>query len=137
MNWTLSDRRRRIEVAVGVKYGTDPTQVQAILLETAAANETVLDDPEPMALFLGFGDSSLDFLLRTWIPRFEEGFATRSALAVDIYVRLNAAGIEIPFPQRDLHLRSVDSEAGRALQATRNDPPDPATGDPDPPKPPS
>jgi small-conductance mechanosensitive channel len=61
---------------------------------------------------VGFGDSSLDFLLRVWIPRFEEGYATQSALAVAIHAALREAGIQIPFPQRDLHLRSVDAPAG-------------------------
>jgi small-conductance mechanosensitive channel len=74
----------------------------------------VLDDPEPLAIFVGFGESSLDFELRCWIPRFEEGLVIETALRVGICARLRAAGIEIPFPQRDLHLRSV---AGAAHEA--------------------
>ncbi|MCZ6782310.1 MAG: mechanosensitive ion channel, partial [Proteobacteria bacterium] len=115
INWTLSDRRRRIDVTVGVRYGTDPTRVQGILLQVAAANESVIRDPAPQALFVGFGDSSLDFLLRCWVPRFEEGYQLRSELSVAIYAALTEADIQIPFPQRDLHLKSVDGEAGRAL----------------------
>jgi small-conductance mechanosensitive channel len=116
INWTLSDRRRRLIVDIGVRYGTDPEQVLAILAEVAAANENVLDSPEPLTIFLGFGDSSLDFQLRCWIPRYEEGFGMRTQLRVAIYAKLNAAGIEIPFPQRDLHLRSVDGGAARTLR---------------------
>jgi small-conductance mechanosensitive channel len=119
INWTLSDRRRRVIVGVGVAYGTDPERVLEILREVAQQNETVLDDPEPGAVFLGFGDSSLDFELRCWIPRYEEGFAMRSELWVTIYRKLREAGIEIPFPQRDLHVRSVDAPAREALVAVR------------------
>ncbi len=80
---------------------------------------TVLDDPEPLTVFQGFGDSSLDFELRCWIPRYEEGFTMRSQLWVAINRKLAEAGIEIPFPQRDLHLRSVDEPAREALGTAR------------------
>ena len=116
INWTLSDRRRRLIVDIGVKYGTDPERVLAILSEVAGENPNVLEEPAPLAVFLGFGDSSLDFQLRCWIPRYEEGFGMRTELRVTIYAKLNAAGIEIPFPQRDLHLRSVDGDAARTLR---------------------
>ena len=116
INWTLSDRRRRVIIEIGVKYGTDPERVLQILREVAAENDTVLNDPEPLVIFRGFGDSSLNFELRCWIPRYEEGFSMRTALRVAIYAQLNAAGIEIPFPQRDLHLRSVDGDAARTLR---------------------
>jgi small-conductance mechanosensitive channel len=115
INWTLSDRRRRIDVDVGVAYGTDATRVLELLLDIARANATTLDTPEPQALFLGFGDSSLDFRLRVWIPRFEEGLSVKSELAVAIQAALDQAGIEVPFPQRDLHLRSIDPDATRSL----------------------
>jgi potassium efflux system protein len=115
VNWTLSDRRRRVAVTVGVRYGTDPERVLELLREVARENETVLDDPEPLAIFSGFGDSSLDFELRCWIPRFEEGFTMRTQLLTAVNARLREAGIEIPFPQRDLHLRSVDDPAVQAL----------------------
>jgi small-conductance mechanosensitive channel len=72
-----------------------------------------------MAIFTGFGESSLDFELRCWIPRYEEGLVTRSGLWLAIGAKLAAAGIEIPFPQRDLHLRSVAEPAGAALSGAR------------------
>ena len=118
-NWTLSDRRRRVIVGVGVAYGTDPEQVLEILREVAQENETVQDDPAPLTVFQGFGDSSLAFELRCWIPRYEEGFTMRSQLWVAINRKLREAGIEIPFPQRDLHLRSVDKPAREALGVAR------------------
>ncbi len=114
-NWTLSDRRRRMDIEVGVAYGTDPEVVLELLEGVAAAHELVLESPKPEALFLAFGDSSLDFRLRVWIPRFEEGFSVRSQLTVAINAALRDAGIQIPFPQRDLHVRSIDSDAIRSL----------------------
>jgi len=112
VNWTLSDRLRRIDVSVGVAYGTDPAQVLEILKRIAAENTSVLRYPEPQVLFTGFGDSSLNFMLRTWIPRFEDGLQLQSDLSVQLCAALAEAGIEIPFPQRDLHLRSVPPGMG-------------------------
>jgi small-conductance mechanosensitive channel len=106
-NWTLSDRKRRMTILIGVAYGTDPQKVLNVLRELAAAHPEVLSDPEPSAFFLGFGESSLDFSLLVWVDQFEKGFQVRSDLGVAINAALKEAGIEIPFPQRDLHLRSV------------------------------
>lgn len=103
-NWTLSDRMRRIDVDVGVAYGTDPQRVVALLGEVARANAGVLPEPEPAVLFLGFGDSALDFQLRAWTARFEEWQTTRSELTLAVHAAFKDAGIEIPFPQRDVHL---------------------------------
>lgn len=128
-NWTLTDRRRRIEVSVGVKYGTDPERVLAILLKIAGDHEEVLAYPEPTAFFTGFGDSSLNFALRAWTHTFEDHFRVRSELTVAVNAALKEADIEIPFPQRDLHLRSVSEPAfenmlGRAPAAAQPEPPD-------------
>ncbi len=105
-NWTLSDRMRRIELPVGVEYGTDPGRVVEILLDVARGQEGVLPDPSPQALFLGFGDSALNFELRAWTARtdgrFEDWIVTRSDLALAVYRGLEAAGIAIPFPQREV-----------------------------------
>jgi small-conductance mechanosensitive channel len=103
-NWTLSDRTRRLELPVGVAYGTDPQRVIALLAEVAASVPGVLANPAPMALFQGFGDSSLNFELRAWTDHFEEWAAIRSHIAVAVNNRLKAEGIEIPFPQRDVNL---------------------------------
>jgi small-conductance mechanosensitive channel len=115
INWTLSDRHRRVNVDVGVRYGTDPERVLEILRRVAAAHSQVLSSPEPAALFQGFGNSSLDFQLRVWVGAFDQWFAVASDLRVAVNAALAEAGIEIPFPQRDLHLRSVDPKAGAAL----------------------
>ena len=116
INWTLSDQNRRIEVAVGVAYGTDPDQVLEILRETATGHPEVLEDPEPVALFRGFGDSSLDFTIWVWARTYQRGLKVASEIAVAVNRALKEAGIEIPFPQRDLHVRSVDPEAGKLLR---------------------
>ncbi len=116
VNWTFSDRRRRMEVKVGVAYGTDPERVLALLREVAADHAGVLVDPEPVALFLGFGDSSLDFELRAWTPLFEDWVRTQSELTVAVNRAIVQSGIEIPFPQRDLHLRSAEPKAFAALR---------------------
>jgi len=110
-NWTLSDQRRRMEVLVGVAYGTNPRRVLELLLNAARADERLLSNPEPSALFLGFGDSSLDFSLRAWTDTFDNYVSIKSDLTLAIHDALYANGIEIPFPQRDLHLRSVDPQA--------------------------
>ncbi len=104
INWTLSDKKRRIEIKVGAAYGTDPNQVLKILQKVAVNNDNVLPDPPPLALFEGFGDSSLDFRLLAWVF-FERSFITRSELSVAVYNALNEAGIEIPFPQMDVHIK--------------------------------
>jgi small-conductance mechanosensitive channel len=108
VNWTLSDANRRIEIPVGVAYGSDPEQVIALLLDVAHSHPEIMSDPEPSALFLRFGDSSLDFQLRAWTGRSEAWREISSQIAVAINRALAEAGITIPFPQRDLHLRSVD-----------------------------
>jgi small-conductance mechanosensitive channel len=109
VNWTLSDRRRRMEIPVGVAYGSDTQRVMTLLVEATKANPDVLEDPEPYILFLGFGASSLDFEVRAWTGKFEFFQRVRSALCVEFESVLRAAGIQIPFPQRDLHIRSVST----------------------------
>jgi len=106
VNWTLSDATRRIEVRVGVAYGTDPEEVLHLLEGAARSHSRVLASPEPQALFIGFGDSALDFSLRAWC-RFEDMIEVASDLHVAVNRSLAEAGIEIPFPQRDLHLRTA------------------------------
>jgi len=114
INWTLSDAHRRVDVRVGVAYGTDPEKVLALLLETGNESELAIREPEPKAFFLGFGDSSLDFRLLAW-AELGNRLELESELKVTINRKLKEAGIEIPFPQRDLHIRSVDPKAGEDL----------------------
>jgi potassium-dependent mechanosensitive channel len=108
INWTLSSQQRRVEIAVGVAYGTDPELVLRLLVAEAAAHESVLTNPGPVAFFMGFGDSALNFELRFWSESQDAWFQLKSDVTVGVARALGEAGIEIPFPQRDLHLRSVD-----------------------------
>ena len=105
INWTRSDSNRRMDIRVGVAYGTDPEKVLAILLDVASSHQHVDKSVDPRAYFIGFGDSSLDFRLLAWTD-IEHRLPTESEIHVAINTRLKEAGIEIPFPQRDLHIRS-------------------------------
>ena len=120
INWTLSESRRRRELPVGVAYGSDPKLVLEILRGAAGKHELVLTKPEPMAYFKGFGDFTLDFELHFWVMQENNGLLITSEVALAIMQSLNEAGIEIPFPQRDLHLRSVDPNVAEALQTGAN-----------------
>lgn len=97
----------RITIPVGVSYGSDPEQVRKILLACANGHELVLDDPPAFVLFTDFGASSLDFELRCYLSDISFGLVTRSDLRFAILAALREAGIEIPFPQRDIHLRDL------------------------------
>jgi potassium-dependent mechanosensitive channel len=121
-NWTLSDYRRRMEILVGVAYGTDPRKVMEILLNAAKADERLLQTPPPRVLFLGFGESSLDFSLRAWTDQFDDFLEIRSDLTLAVHDGLYANDIEIPFPQRDLHLRSLDPQAVARIGAVQAPP---------------
>ena len=117
INWTLSDSQRRIVMPVGVAYGTNPEQVVDILTAEAKAHEHILEQPEPITIFIGFGESSLDFEIRAWTQRFDWR-RIQSEIGLSIIHKLDAAGITIPFPQRDLHLRSVDPAVGGLARAS-------------------
>jgi len=107
-NWTANDRQVRFSLPVGVSYGSDPEKVRQILLEVARRHPDVMADPGPEALFLGFGDSSLDLSLRVWtINQVQTPRRLKSDLYFAIFRAFREQGIEIPFPQRDLHLKSV------------------------------
>ncbi len=118
-NWTLSDNRRRVDITVGVAYGTDPRRVIEILQRIAGEHVDVLAEPPPMALFTGFGESSLDFELRVWLDAPTLFPLTRSELLLQTHDALAAAGIAIPFPQRDLHLTSVAPAVAATLGTGR------------------
>jgi len=121
-NWTLSNSSRRIEVNVGVAYSSDPEQVLALLRGVAAKTEGLLPEPAPAALFVGFGASSLDFTLRAWTREESDWVAIRSRMGLSVLAALREAGIGIPYPQQDLHLRSLSPEAAALLaqSATRH-----------------
>ena len=108
-NWTANDPNVRITLSVGVGYSSSPEVVRDILLQAALANPDVLADPKPDVIFTDYGDNSLNFSLRVWTAAHAH---TPTVLKSDLYFALfrlfSEHSIELPFPQRDLHLRSSD-----------------------------
>jgi small-conductance mechanosensitive channel len=103
-NWTHKDRYGRIEIRVGVAYGSDVDKVRDVLLTAAREHERVLDYPEPFVLFMDFGDSSLNFELRCFTADVLYRPRIASDLRFEIDHRFRDQGIEIPFPQRVVHM---------------------------------
>jgi len=107
INWSHGDPKVRIRIPVGVAYGSNPDHVRRVLLRVAAEHPTVLRDPAPQVFFDSFGDSALNFELAVWTAEMVTAPRRfRSDLNFAIARALREEGIEIPFPQRDLHLRS-------------------------------
>ncbi|MEP7366385.1 MAG: hypothetical protein ABI972_24270, partial [Acidobacteriota bacterium] len=107
-NWTANDRKIRFSIALGVSYDSDPEEVRKLLLDIGRAHPDVIEDPPPTVRFVGFGDSSLDFELRVWtVTQTNTPQVLKSDLYFSIFKAFRENGIEIPFPQRDVHLRSV------------------------------
>lgn len=113
INWSRSDKVVRQHAPFGVSYKTDDLEkVQALAVASARAVTRVVDDPAPTCNLMEFGDSSVNFDLRYWIGDPQNGLANvRSEVLMGIWNRLKEEGIEIPFPQRDLHVRSWSDEA--------------------------
>lgn len=107
INWTLSSPRRRVDIPVGVAYGTDPERMLALLLEVTSSHPGVVQSPKAEAYFLGFGDSALNFELRFWTYQ-ENWFQLKSEVAVSLMKALRESNIEVPFPQRELHIRGIE-----------------------------
>jgi small-conductance mechanosensitive channel len=103
-NWTLSDQLRRLDVPVGVNYGAPPKEVIQMLERVARNHPRVMRVPPPQGLFVGFGDSSLNFELRAWTDEFADWARIRSDLAVAIHDGVAEAGWTIPFPQREVRI---------------------------------
>jgi small-conductance mechanosensitive channel len=114
-NWTRSDRVFRLKIQVGVAYGSDVPLVMKILSMCSQEKPSVLSSPQPQVLFMGFGESSLDFEIRVFIRDVDNMFIVKSEILQEIDQEFRKAGVEIPFPQRDLHLRSVDEKASKKL----------------------
>jgi potassium efflux system protein len=107
VNWTLSDPVLRLRLPVGIAYGSDTKKATEVLMRVAKDDPVVLNDPPPLVVFHGFGDSTLDFELRVFIPSIDHFIKLRHHLNMAIDSAFRKAGIEIAFPQRDIHIRSV------------------------------
>ena len=109
-NWTLGKRQVRVKVSIGVAYGSDIERVLEILKQCALEHPLVLSEPQPVAMFSAHGASSLDFMLYVYVPDISNRLITQSDLNQAINEALEEAGIEIPYPQSDLHLKTVSKE---------------------------
>jgi small-conductance mechanosensitive channel len=119
INWTRSNPHARLHVPLGVSYNADPARVRQILEDVAERTSTVEKYPTPEVWFVGFGDSSLNFELLVWMNiRMYSRRKVASDLYFAIFEAFREAGIEIPFPQRDLHIRSAE---GLGALAPRKD----------------
>lgn len=113
INWTRGERQVRLRFPVGVAYGSDVEQVKSVLIEAAESLDGVLESPEPKVIFQEFGDSSLNFELRTWVDSVSDRIPIRDELNTRINELFADHDLEMPFPQRDLHIRdSVPFEMG-------------------------
>ncbi len=108
INWSHGEDKVRVRIPIGVAYGVDAEKVKKILLDVVREHLETLSDPEPQVFFMEFGDSALNFEVRCWVATPEQRFRVKSEMNYRIYKILNENDIEIPFPQRDLHLRSSE-----------------------------
>lgn len=107
LNWTLTDLTNRVVINVGVAYGSNTERACELLLEVCRDHPIVLEDPAPIATFEAFGDSTLNLVLRCYLPNIEHRLRTIHELHTEIDKRFKAEGLEIAFPQLDLHVRSA------------------------------
>ena len=117
MNWSIGESCIRLVLPVGVSYGDDPEKVLALLLKLGIEDPGTLVNPEPTVSFTGFGDSSLDFQLRVYLPGTDSLMPVRNRLNMAIKKSFDENGINIPFPQRDVQVSMVDRddpEGGRS-----------------------
>lgn len=113
-NWSFSNNLSRQKADVGVSYNANLKEVQQLCIQAARETQRVLDTPAPVCLLSGFGDSSVDFQIRFWINDAQNGLANvRSDVLMNVWLKFKEHNIEIPFPQRDLHLKD-----GATIQVT-------------------
>ncbi len=105
-NWTLSSSVTRLTVPVGIAYGSDTDAAREIILNAVKSLSKILSTPQPQVLFMGFGDSSLDFEIRVFLKSFDDRVPMTHAIHTEVNKALEQAGISIPFPQRDLNIIS-------------------------------
>ncbi len=118
LNWTLSDKTNRVVLNIGVAYGTNTDLALELLLKVAQEHPLILVEPPPVSTFEGFGDSCLNLVLRCYLPNLDN----RLKVITDIHLAINrefrASGIEIAFPQRDIHVRSITPQLAALTQPT-------------------
>lgn len=108
VNWSYSDRNTRVRIPVQISYNDDPERAMALLLEAVESSPRILADPPPAARLMGFADSGIQLELRVWISDPENGIGNvRTDVNLAVWKRFKAAGITMPYPQRDVHLKSM------------------------------
>ncbi len=122
LNWSYDSFNARIKIPAAVAYGSDPVLVTETLLTSAYMEPTVLHDPPPEVIFIGFGESSLDFEVWVWVTRIDKAPHIKSSLNFIIEHNLRQQGIEIPFPQRDFWLRNPEVLAPLVYQKVDSQP---------------
>jgi len=114
INWSHNDRNVRFNIPVGVAYKEDPEKVKQILLEVAEKEEGILKNPKPDVFFKEFGDSSLNFSLEIWTNSYiTTPGILRSKLYFEIFKKFRENNIEIPFPQRDIHIKNTEYQVSQ------------------------
>ena len=121
INWTLSDPTLRLDIPVGIGYGEDIRKAEKLLLEVASKSANVQAEPKPYVVFGSLGESTLDFELRVFIPHVDNIITVKTEIHMRIIESFREAGIEIAFPQRDLHLRSA-GELRELIAKSNNNP---------------
>jgi len=111
INWTLSNNNRRIELIVGVAYGSDIEKVKTLLTDLLFNRDDIMDNPAPLVFVHNLSENSVDFRLLFWAADITTWLSLKSRMLSDIYTTFAKEGIDIPFPQRELHLKLTDKQA--------------------------
>ena len=121
LNWTLTDQVNRIVIPVGVAYDADTDEARRILLQVADDHPLILQEPGPMATLEGFGDSALNLVLRCYLPNLEQRLTVIHELYTTIHRTLKEKGVDVAFPQLDVHIRGggVPAGLGKALASNQ------------------
>ena len=129
INWTLSDTRRRLELTVGASYAHDPAEVMAVLRRVAGQQRGLLNMPPPDVICTAFGDSAIEYSVRGWCLGYLEAIQAKSQLASAIHAEFAKVGIEIPFPQQDVHIISMPGAKDGAKDGASEKPSEAKHGD--------
>jgi small-conductance mechanosensitive channel len=121
VNWSLTDSYRRTDIVIGAAYGSDPKLVMQILQELTTKHPDVMKYPEPLITFDQFADSSLNFTVRFW-SKLDNRLQVLSELNIQIAEAFAKNGIEIPFPQRDVHLHWEEAAAAELSACLKSRP---------------
>jgi potassium efflux system protein len=111
LNWTLTDKVNRIVIPVGIAYGSDTEKARQLLFQICREHPLIMKDPKTLVTFEGFGDSTLNFVVRAYLPDLDNRLEVTHQLYTKIHDVFAREGIEIAFPQRDLHIRTAPPDS--------------------------